>query len=172
VQVHANIDDGVTQPTGKSGARVAQGVIGYARSASSSAVIALMKPSFACACTLSDAASGVTYGAFCPASACISPSPSVAPASSAADALSPGAITAVVVGSVAFIVITVGVCDRCSKHLIVRALEPRLQLPNARVFELLAPHITSLTRFQALVYVKFFRNRNALQTAQTQKLIQ
>lgn len=109
MQVHADIDDGVTQPTGKSGARVAQGVIGYARSASSSAVIALMNGSFSCVCTLSGAASGVTYSGFCPASACSSPSPSVAPASAAADALSPGVIAAVVVGSVAFIVITVGV---------------------------------------------------------------
>jgi hypothetical protein len=152
----------VTQPTGNSGARVAQGVIGYASTASSSSVIALLKSSFACSCTLTDAASGATYNAFCSAAACATPS--LAPSDAAATVLAPGVIAAIAVGSVAFVIITVGACSRV--HL--RAMKPDR---GCKVPVHLSSYIRVLTPFQAFVYFRCFRQRNAPHTSYTNKLI-
>jgi Cu-Zn family superoxide dismutase len=71
--LHMLVDDGVSQPSGNSGARIGQGVIGYADTVSSDAVLALMQDggsAFGCGCTLTDENSGVTYNGFCPAKDC------------------------------------------------------------------------------------------------------
>jgi Cu-Zn family superoxide dismutase len=70
--VHALADDGFTQPSGGSGSRIGQGVIGYADTVSSDAVLNLLKVggSFGCGCTLTDENSGVTYNGFCQAKDC------------------------------------------------------------------------------------------------------
>jgi Cu-Zn family superoxide dismutase len=75
--IHALQDDGVTQSglrgPGQSGARLGQGVIGYADTASSDAVLALMQAggsSFSCGCMLTDDATGITYNGFCEAKDC------------------------------------------------------------------------------------------------------
>jgi Cu-Zn family superoxide dismutase len=71
--LHALLDDGVTQPTGASGARIGQGVIGFADTVSSDAVLDLLQAggsAFACGCTLTDENSGVTYNGFCQAKDC------------------------------------------------------------------------------------------------------
>jgi Cu-Zn family superoxide dismutase len=95
--VHADADDGVSQPTGNSGLRVAQGVIGYASTVTSSAVVALLG-SFSCSCRLNDAVSGAAYNGFCPPTACTEPT---------AASASPGVIAAAVLGSLAFVAIVV-----------------------------------------------------------------
>jgi hypothetical protein len=72
--VHALVDDGVTQtPPGNCGARFGQGVIGYADSVSSDAVLALMAAGgspFACGCSLTDETTALTYNGFCEAKDC------------------------------------------------------------------------------------------------------
>jgi Cu-Zn family superoxide dismutase len=71
IVVHQNEDDGVNMVS--SGARFGQGVIGYADSISSDAVLALMAASgspFACGCTLTNETTGVTYNGFCEAKDC------------------------------------------------------------------------------------------------------
>ena len=75
--VHQLVDDGVTQSTppgpGNCGARFGQGVIGYADSVSSDAVLALMAAGgspFACGCSLTDETTALTYNGFCEAKDC------------------------------------------------------------------------------------------------------
>jgi len=71
--VHANVDDGVTQPSGNAGLKLGQGVIGYADTVSSDSVLALLEAAgspFGCGCTLTDEATGVTYNGFCKAEDC------------------------------------------------------------------------------------------------------
>jgi superoxide dismutase, Cu-Zn family len=72
--VHELVDDGVTQsPPGNCGARFGQGVIGYADSVSSDAVLALMAAGgspFACGCSLTDETTALTYNGFCEAKDC------------------------------------------------------------------------------------------------------
>jgi Cu-Zn family superoxide dismutase len=71
--LHMLVDDGVSQPSGNSGNRIGQGVIGYADTVSSDAVLALMQAggsAFGCGCTLTDENSGVTYNGFCQAKDC------------------------------------------------------------------------------------------------------
>ena len=71
--VHANADNGISQPTGNAGARLGQGVIGYADTVSNDAVLALLEAAgspFGCGCMLTDEASGVTYNGFCKAEDC------------------------------------------------------------------------------------------------------
>jgi Cu-Zn family superoxide dismutase len=75
--IHALEDDGVTQlgplGPGNSGPRFGQGVIGYAESVSTDAVLALMEAAgspFTCGCTLTDETSGVTYNGFCQSKDC------------------------------------------------------------------------------------------------------
>ena len=95
---HATFDDGVTPPTGASGARRAQGVVGFASTVSSSGVMALFFRWFTCRCTLTDPTTKVAYNAFCPTAQC------------ATDAeVSPGVIVAAVLGPIAFIAIMVRV---------------------------------------------------------------
>jgi hypothetical protein len=96
VIIHETTDDGVTQPTGASGARRAQGVIAFASTVSSSSVMSLFNKRFTCRCTLTDAATKVEYSAFCPAAQC------------PADAeVSAGVIVAAVLGPIAFIAVAV-----------------------------------------------------------------
>jgi hypothetical protein len=94
--IHAASDDGVTHPTGASGARKAQGVIAFASTVSSSSVMSLFNKRFTCKCTLTDAVTKAAYNAFCPAAQC------------PADAeVSAGVIVAAVLGPIAFIAVAV-----------------------------------------------------------------
>jgi Cu-Zn family superoxide dismutase len=79
--VHASADDGVHQPAGNSGARIAQGVLGFAQNVTTSEILTLLNQGtpqgFYCACILCDA--GVQYAGFCLKPNCSQPQPTCAP---------------------------------------------------------------------------------------------